>query len=126
MDLIPPSNRPKLAAPTSFPAGGVAAAKTSSGDGRLAASARQFGAMFMTEMVRLARPDSKAAGPFKTGTGERSWQIFMDQALGQAAAGQDASSLVTEIQRALEKAQGGTQSEAAGPSLLPPGAEVSL
>ncbi len=44
----------------------------------------------MGEMLRLARPGSKAAGVFAEGQGEKSWDIFMDQALGQAAAAQGA------------------------------------
>ncbi len=108
--------------------GGAAAGKTSPGGGRLAASARQFGAMFMTEMVRLARPEDKAVGAFKSGTGERSWQIFMDQALGQAAAGQDASALVAQIRKVLERAEGGAraaETEAAAAPSLQSGAEVT-
>jgi Rod binding domain-containing protein len=53
---------------------------------RLKDTARQFEAMFMTEMLRHARPDSKPSGPFAAGQAEGTWRTLMDQALGQAAA----------------------------------------
>ena len=74
------------------------------GAARLHEAARQFEAMFMTEMLRLTRPPAKAAGVFAVGTGEKSWQILMDQALGQAAAGGE-TGLATEIEAALRAAQ---------------------
>lgn len=72
-----------LTAPT--PGGRVdaAAARHSA---RLKDAARQFEALFMTEMLRHARPDSKPSGPFAAGQAEGTWRTLMDQALGQAAA----------------------------------------
>ena len=116
MDLAKPAS---LIAASSPVAAGDTAAKPAGGNSKLAASARQFGAMFMTEMVRLARPENKAVGAFKSGTGERSWQIFMDQALGQAAAGQDASSLVGQIQQALQRAEDGNPAVRAAAPAMP-------
>ena len=54
-------------------------------DAQLDKVARQFEAMFMTEMVHSARPANQAAGVFAGGKSEETWQTFMDQALGQAA-----------------------------------------
>ena len=67
---------------------------------------RQFEAMFMTEMLRLARPPSHAAGRFATSHAEKSWQIFMDQALGEAATTKGGTGLTGEIEKALRAAQG--------------------
>ncbi len=91
-----------------LPAGtlGRAASQPTQNDAKLRQSARQFEAMFMGEMLRLARPGSKAAGEFAEGDGEKSWQIFMDQALGQAAAAQGGTGLEPEIEQALRTAQG--------------------
>ena len=60
----------------------------------------------MTEMLHQARPVPKASGVFATGAGEKSWQVFMDQALGQATAKQAGSGLAREIEKALRAAQG--------------------
>jgi hypothetical protein len=57
--------------------------------------------MFMTEMLRQARPQQKAHGRFAPGEGEKSWQVFMDQALGEAAATRGGSGISREIERAL-------------------------
>jgi Rod binding domain-containing protein len=54
-------------------------------DAQLKKVARQFEAMFMTEMVHCARPSNQASGVFSSGKSEDTWQMFMDQALGQAA-----------------------------------------
>jgi hypothetical protein len=79
--------------PTALP--GPAAAPTPGGrvdaaanrhNARLKDAARQFEALFMTEMMRHARPDSKPSGPFSAGQAEGTWRTLMDQALGQAAA----------------------------------------
>ena len=72
---------------------------------KLEQAARQFEAMFMTEMLRLARPQNKAAGVFAAGNGERSWSMFMDQALGQAAVAKQGTGLLREIARAMQQAQ---------------------
>jgi Rod binding domain-containing protein len=72
-----------LTAPTAGNRVDAAAARHSA---RLKDVARQFEALFMTEMLRHARPDSKASGPFAAGQAEGSWRTLMDQALGQAAA----------------------------------------
>ncbi|MBV9829008.1 MAG: hypothetical protein JO001_25590 [Alphaproteobacteria bacterium] len=65
--------------------------------------AQQFEAMFMTEMIHCARPANQASGPFAGGKSEETWQMFMDQALGQAAStngpGGDQS-----LHKAIEKA----------------------
>jgi Rod binding domain-containing protein len=74
-------------------------------DARLHATAKQFEAVFMTEMLRLARPPSHAAGPFATGHAEKSWQVFMDQALGEAATAKGGTGLTGEIEKALRTAQ---------------------
>jgi len=42
--------------------------------------------MFMTEMLRHARPANQAAGHFAHGRSEETWRVLMDQALGQVAA----------------------------------------
>ncbi len=77
-------------------------------DAKLHAVAKQFDAMFMTEMMHHVRPQSNAAGVFAPSAAERSWQVFMDQALGQAAASGGGSGLVTEIEKSLRAAQGHT------------------
>ena len=64
--------------------------------------ARQFEAMFMTEMIKCARPSNQAAGAFAGGKSEESWKMFMDQALGQAATtGKGAGD--GSLRRAIEK-----------------------
>jgi Rod binding domain-containing protein len=75
-------------------------------DANLHAAAKQFDAMFMTEMLHHARPPPNAAGVFAPSAAERSWQVFMDQALGQAAAAGGGSGLVPAIEKALRAAQG--------------------
>jgi Rod binding domain-containing protein len=88
--------------------GGITMPKLSStaNNAKLHATAKQFEAMFMTEMLRLARPPSHAAAPFAPGHAEKSWQIFMDQALGQAAVAKGGSGLTGDIEKALRAAQG--------------------
>ena len=77
-----------LESPTAFRNAPIGAGRVSldASDARLHKTAKQFEAMFMSEMLRLARPPSHTAGPFATGYAEKTWQIFMDQALGEAAA----------------------------------------
>ena len=55
-----------------------------SSNARFHRAAQQFQAMFMGEMLRMAHPASKATGVFAAGDGEKVWQGFMDQALGEA------------------------------------------
>ena len=74
-------------------------------DAKLHTTAKQFEAMFMTEMLRLARPPAHARGPFATSHAEKSWQIFMDQALGEAATAKGGTGLTGEIEKALRAAQ---------------------
>ena len=68
-------------------------------------TAQQFEAMFMTEMLRQARPQSHAGGRFATGEGEKTFSVFMDQALGEAAAAKGTSGLRPAIEQALTAAQ---------------------
>ena len=75
-------------------------------DAKLRATAKQFESMFMSEMIRLARPPSHAAGRFATGNAEKTWQIFMDQALGEAATAHGGTGLASQIEKALRAAQG--------------------
>jgi Rod binding domain-containing protein len=75
-------------------------------DAKLHRAAQQFEAMFLGEMLRLTRPESKASGRFAEGQGEKSWQVFMNQALGQAATANDGSGLEGAIEQAMRKAQG--------------------
>lgn len=53
-------------------------------DAQLKGVAHQFEAMFMTEMIRHARPSNQATGAFAAGKSEEAWRGFMDQALGEA------------------------------------------
>ncbi len=75
-------------------------------DAKVHATARKFEAMFMTEMLRLARPSPNAAGNFAPSHAEKSWQVFMDQALGDAAVAKGGTGLGLEIEKALRRAQG--------------------
>lgn len=68
-------------------------------------AAQQFEAMFLGEMLRMAHPASNATGIFATGVGEKSWQGFMDQALGQALAAGGHTGLTSVIEKALATAQ---------------------
>ncbi|HQT76104.1 MAG TPA: hypothetical protein PLD10_03545 [Rhodopila sp.] len=79
-------------------------------DAKLRAAAKHFEAMFMTEMIRSARPPSHAAGRFATGNAEKTWQVFMDQALGDAAVAGGGTGLSGEIEKELRAAQGQGQS----------------
>jgi flagellar protein FlgJ len=67
-------------------------------------AAQQFQAMFMGEMLRMARPVSKATGVFAAGDGEKVWQGFMDQALGDAVAANGNTGLTSVIEKALNAA----------------------
>lgn len=68
--------------------------------------AQQFEAVFMSEMLRQARPPDKTAKQFSTGQSGDTWQFFMDQALGEAAAKGDRGGLTREIEKALQRTQG--------------------
>ncbi len=88
MDVVSSTSPPaaRIAA-SAAPAGsaGVGAKPATAHDAKLKETARQFEAMFMTEMLRHARPENKASGAFAAGSGEGSWSVLMDQALGQVA-----------------------------------------
>ncbi len=71
-------------------------------DAQLKNVAHQFEAMFMTEMIRQARPSAQAAGAFAPGKSEETWRGFMDQALGQAVANSPTGD--GGLRRAIEKA----------------------
>lgn len=76
-------------------------------DAQLKKVAQQFEAMFMTEMIHCARPSNQASGPFAAGKSEETWQMFMDQALGQAASAKGPGgdqSLHKAIEKALREA----------------------
>jgi Rod binding domain-containing protein len=83
------------------PLAGTASRQGTDAASRARGTARQFEAMFMTEMLRQARPQSQARGRFAQGEAEKSWQVFMDQALGEAAAARGGTGLSREIERAL-------------------------
>jgi peptidoglycan hydrolase FlgJ len=63
--------------------------------------AKQFEAMFMTEMLHQAHSQSHAVGVFRTGTGESTMQPFMDQALGDAVASRGGAGIAKSIERLL-------------------------
>ncbi len=97
--MISSSLTPAATAPGSL-------AQSAQSDAKLHQAAQQFEAMFLGEMLRLTRPESKASGSFAEGQGEKSWQVFMNQALGQAATANDGSGLEAAIEQAMRKAQG--------------------
>jgi Rod binding domain-containing protein len=74
------------------------------GQAKMHHAAQQFEAMFMGEMLRMAHPASKASGVFAPGAGEKAWQGFMDQALGQAFAATGHTGLTSVIEQALNTA----------------------
>jgi peptidoglycan hydrolase FlgJ len=63
--------------------------------------AKQFEAMFMTEMLHQAHSKSHAVGVFRTGSGESTMQPFMDQALGDAVASRGGTGIAQSIERLL-------------------------
>jgi peptidoglycan hydrolase FlgJ len=67
--------------------------------------ARQFEAMFMTEMLHQAHSKSHAVGVFRTGEGESTMQPFMDQALGDAVASRGGTGIAQSIERLLNGPQ---------------------
>jgi flagellar protein FlgJ len=69
--------------------------------------ARQFEAMFMTEMIHQANPKPPTTGTFRAGIGETSMRPFMDQALGDAVAARGGSGLAKAIERSLTAAARG-------------------
>ncbi len=95
-------NGPYSLAPVSAAAASPAAEEPS--QAKFHRAAEQFQAMFMGEMLRMAHPESKATGVFAAGTGEKAWQGFMDQALGQAVAATGHTGLTSVIEKALTAA----------------------
>jgi flagellar protein FlgJ len=79
----------------------AAPAAGSTGQAKIHRVAKQFEAMFMTEMLHQAHGKSKAVGAFRTGEGESTMQSFMDQALGEAAASHGGTGLARSIERML-------------------------
>lgn len=67
--------------------------------------AKQFEAMFMTEMLHQAHSKPHAVGVFRTGEGESTMQPFMDQALGEAVASGGGTGVARAIERELNRAQ---------------------
>jgi flagellar protein FlgJ len=67
--------------------------------------AKQFEAMFMTEMLHQAHSKSHAVGMFRTGEGESTMQPFMDQALGDAVAARGGTGITQSIERLLNGPQ---------------------
>jgi peptidoglycan hydrolase FlgJ len=107
-DPLPPAAMPLPASP--MPAAAEAAHRAARvPDARLHKVAKQFEAVFMSEMLRLARPPDKAAPGFGAGQEGGTWQVFMDQALGEAATAKGGTGLAKQIEDALRRAQGGGQ-----------------
>ena len=73
--------------------------------------ARQFEAMFMTEMLHQAHSKPHAAGVFRTGEGESMMQPFMDQALGDAVASRGGTGIAQSIERLLNGPQAASKSK---------------
>jgi peptidoglycan hydrolase FlgJ len=67
--------------------------------------AKQFEAMFMTEMLHQAHSKSHAVGKFRAGDGERAMQPFLDQALGDAVASRGGTGLAKTIEQSLNALQ---------------------
>lgn len=80
-------------------------------DSKLRQTAKQFEAVFMTEMLHFARPAPKASGVFAAGDGEKTWNLFMDQALGAAATAGGGTGLEPAIEKALRAGQGKRNTE---------------
>jgi hypothetical protein len=103
-DPVPlPLNKP-AALHALRPAMGSQTGSANSSDGKMHRVAKQFEAMFMTEMLRQAHPKSGATGVFRQGIGEQQMQPFMDQALGDAMAAHGGTGLTKIIERALNAA----------------------
>ncbi len=83
------------------PLGGAALRRGTTQTDRARTAARQFEAVFMTEMLRQTRQQSPQHGRFAPGEAEKSWQVFMDQALGEAAVPPRGSALTRQIERAM-------------------------
>jgi Rod binding domain-containing protein len=71
------------------------------GAARVHQVAKQFEAMFMTEMLHQAHSKSHAVGVFRTGEGESTMQPFMDEALGDAVASRGGTGIAQSIERLL-------------------------
>jgi Rod binding domain-containing protein len=80
---------------------------TTANQGRVHRVAKQFEAMFMTEMLHQAHSKSHAVGVFRTGDGENAMQPFMDQALGDAVAARGGAGIAASIERAMNRARNG-------------------
>ena len=93
----PTAALPQAAAPSGL-------AGTTPDQAKLHRVAKQFEAMFMTEMVHQMHPKPQSTGTFRAGLGETAMQPFMDQALGDAIASRDAADLAPAIERALNAA----------------------
>ena len=91
-------------------AAGTAAPRTV-GPAKVHQVARQFEAMFMTEMLHQAHSKSHAAGVFRTGEGEGTMQPFMDQALGDAVASRGGTGIAHSIERLLNGPQAASKSK---------------
>ena len=103
--------RPAVAMPAPLAASGLPATLASaappsaaSQQAKLHRVAKQFEAMFMTEMVHQMHPKPQSTGMFRAGIGESAMQPFMDQALGDAVASRGGSGLTPAIERALNAA----------------------
>src|SRR5580700_1829776 len=91
-----PTETPKITqAATAIPSTGTV------GPARVHQVAKQFEAMFMTEMVHQAHSKSHAVGVFRTGESESTMQPFMDQALGDAVAARGGTGIAQSIERLL-------------------------
>lgn len=75
--------------------------RANTGQAKIHRVAKQFEAMFMTEMLHQAHAKSHAAGVFRTGEGESAMQPFMDQALGDAVASRGGTGIARSIERLL-------------------------
>jgi Rod binding domain-containing protein len=87
----------------------ASAVPTTVGPAKVHKVARQFEAMFMTEMLHQAHSKSHAVGVFRTGEGERTMQPFMDQALGDAVASRGGTGIAQSIERLLNGTQTGSK-----------------
>lgn len=71
------------------------------GEAKVHRVAKQFEAMFMTEMLHQAHSKSHAVGVFRMGDGESAMQPFMDQALGDAVAARGSAGIARSIEKLL-------------------------
>ena len=101
--------------PTETPAITSATAATSVGKSvgpaKVHQVAKQFEAMFMTEMLHQAHSKSHAVGVFCTGESENAFKPFMDQALGDAVASRGGTGIAQSIERLLNGPQAASTSK---------------